>query len=260
MSTNCEHDNNNSINEFDSLNLSDPKSENLEPPITNNNEIVDIPQVQIEVIEGIELNGIDWNNVEYIYAPEIVEKPTDTDPIQASCNQLDQAEAIEEPILEEIVDQNPEDDETNNCEISDQNSSTVLTRTNLISKSPLKTSSKEFTCHYCNEIFSSERNVEIHITSVHEMKKPYKCSKCDFNCHKKLELSTHMTSVHEREKPYKCSKCEFSFLQKEELSTHITSVHDMEKPYLQMLKMGFSFLKKEELSTNDISSSASICL
>ena len=120
-----------------------------EEAITNNNEIVDIPQVQIEVIEGIELNGIDWNNVEYVYAPEIVEKPTDTDPIQASCNQLDQAEAIEEPILEEIVDQNPEDNETNNCEISDQDSSTVLTRTSLISKSPLKTSSKEFTCHHC---------------------------------------------------------------------------------------------------------------
>ena len=79
-----------------------------EEAITNNNEIVDIPQVQIEVIEGIELKDIDWKNVEYIYVPEIVEKPTDTDPVQASCNQLDQAEAIEEPILEEIVDQNPE--------------------------------------------------------------------------------------------------------------------------------------------------------
>ena len=200
-----------------------------EEAITNNNEIVDIPQVQIEVIEGIELNNIDWNNVEYIFVPEIVEKPTDTDPIQASCNQLDQAEAIEEPILEEIVDQNPEDNKTNNCEISDQDSSTVLIRTNIISKSPLK--EQEFTCHHCNKVFSSEKNVELHITLVHEMKKPYKCSKCDF-----------------------------SFLQKEELSTHITSVHDMEKPYLQMLKMDFSFLQKEELSTNDISSSASICL
>ena len=69
-----------------------------EEAITNNNKI---PQeVQIEVIEGIKLNDIDWNNVEYIYVPEIVEKPIDTDP---SSNKLDQAEAIEEPILEVSV-------------------------------------------------------------------------------------------------------------------------------------------------------------
>ena len=120
-----------------------------EEAITNNNKI---PQeVQIEVIEGIKLNDIDWNNVEYIYVPEIVEKPIDTDP---SSNKLDQAEAIEEPILEEIADQNPEDHETNNCEIIDQDSS---------SKSPPKEHHKavihdgnkpQFACEICEKTFT----------------------------------------------------------------------------------------------------------
>ena len=30
--------------------------------------------------------------------------------------------------------------------------------------------SKKFTCHYCNEIFSPKRNVELHIDFVHELK------------------------------------------------------------------------------------------
>ena len=48
--------------------------------------------------------------------------------------------------------------------------------------------------YHCNEIFSSERNVELHIDFAHELKnrngeKPYKCLKCDFSFLKKEELS-----------------------------------------------------------------------
>ena len=37
----------------------------------------------------------------------------------------------------------------------------------------------------------------MHITSVHEGKKPFKCSICDYKCSQKGQLTKHISSNHE---------------------------------------------------------------
>ena len=65
LSTNCEHDNNNSINVSDDC----EKNNNTPKKSENNNEN---PQIQVE--EGIQLTDIDWSKVEFIYKPVIVDQ------------------------------------------------------------------------------------------------------------------------------------------------------------------------------------------
>ena len=65
-----------------------------------------------------------------------------------------------------------------------------------------------------------------HIASVHEGKKPFKCDKCEVYFGLKYDLNLHIASVHEGKKPFKCEICDDQFELKHELNEHIASVHE----------------------------------
>ena len=71
----------------------------------------------------------------------------------------------------------------------------------------------------------------IHITSVHEGKKPLKCDICDYCCSPKSHMNRHIASVHEGKKPFKCDICDHSFCQKRDLNRHVASIHEGKKPF-----------------------------
>ena len=143
----------------------------------------------------------------------------------------------------------------------------------------------KFECKKCYSDFDHLHQLEKHIASVHEEKKPFKCEMCNnseslcasatnlnkFEC-KKCNFSP---LVHEEKNPFKCEKC----VQNEKLNLHIASVHGREYPPLghegkkpfnhqfKCLKMvhekrilriaslniGRGLFKKEELLVNTIS-------
>ena len=81
---------------------------------------------------------------------------------------------------------------------------------------------------------NAKQNLNNHIASVHENKKPFKCNICDANFARKPYLKGHIASVHEGKKPYKCNICDTSFTRKENLNRHIALVHEGKKETLQM--------------------------
>ena len=81
-------------------------------------------------------------------------------------------------------------------------------------------------CKTCDASFEGKGNLDRHVSSVHEGKKPFKCNICNASFARKNHLKTHVASVHEGKKPFKCNICDASFSQKPRLSTHVVSVHE----------------------------------
>ena len=48
----------------------------------------------------------------------------------------------------------------------------------------------------CEKSFSQKRNMNNHMTSVHEGIKAFKCDICRYGCSQKVILDKHMVSVH----------------------------------------------------------------
>ena len=59
-------------------------------------------------------------------------------------------------------------------------------------------------CLVCDKTFKYPHQLETHIASKHEEKKPLKCSVCDHKCLLKQSLKRHFETVHEGKKPHKC--------------------------------------------------------
>ena len=57
-------------------------------------------------------------------------------------------------------------------------------------------------------------DLKIHISAVHEGKKPYKCTICDNSFGLKRNLKSHIASVHEGKKSFQCNVCGQSFTEK----------------------------------------------
>ena len=60
-------------------------------------------------------------------------------------------------------------------------------------------------CNTCYSIFKTKQNLNRHVTSVHEEKKPFKCKICDAIFSSKQGMTRHIDSVHEGKKPFKCN-------------------------------------------------------
>ena len=88
-----------------------------------------------------------------------------------------------------------------------------------------------FKCDVCDSIFKTKQNLERHVASVHEGRKPFKCDFCNANFAHKHQLKRHVASVHENKKPFKCDSCDASFARKDKLNGHIASVHEKTKPF-----------------------------
>ena len=71
--------------------------------------------------------------------------------------------------------------------------------------------------------------LSVHVTSVHEGKKPFKCDICSRGFGVKGNLNDHVKEVHEGKKPFKCDICDTKFARKSHLKNHITSVHEQLK-------------------------------
>ena len=56
---------------------------------------------------------------------------------------------------------------------------------------------KKNKCTKCDVTFTEKGNMNAHVRSVHEGKKPYKCSLCDYSAAHKPNLERHKISVHE---------------------------------------------------------------
>ena len=59
--------------------------------------------------------------------------------------------------------------------------------------------------------FDQMPDLNEHIASVHEGKKPFKCDKCESCFNLKKDLNVHVASVHEGNKPFQCKMCDVQF-------------------------------------------------
>ena len=56
----------------------------------------------------------------------------------------------------------------------------------------------------CSYSYAIKVNMNKHVASVHEGKKPYKCYFCDHICSQQSDLNKH-----EGKKPFKCDICDY---------------------------------------------------
>ena len=56
----------------------------------------------------------------------------------------------------------------------------------------------------CDYSCKRKGSMKVHVSSVHEEKKPFKCEICHHTCSQKGHLKKHVDSVHEGKKPFKC--------------------------------------------------------
>jgi len=105
-------------------------------------------------------------------------------------------------------------------------------------KQELKSSSEDETyrpkprhnkeCSICRKKFRKNRDLRLHIQSVHEKLKPHKCDHCDRSFALKKTLRGHVQVVHLRIKPWSCNFCEESFSDKRVLKNHVVKCHNEE--------------------------------
>ena len=55
--------------------------------------------------------------------------------------------------------------------------------------------------------------MNLHVTSVHDGKKPFECEFCDKSFSKKSVLNKHIGSIHDTKKSFVCGFCQKSYYQ-----------------------------------------------
>ena len=68
-----------------------------------------------------------------------------------------------------------------------------------------------FKCSECNSQFNKRGNLNVHVASVHEGKRPFECNLCVKKFTLKANLNIHIASVHEGRRPFECDKCKNRF-------------------------------------------------
>ena len=108
-----------------------------------------------------------------------------------------------------------------------------------------------FECPFCKMTFELQKEMQNHVSSIHQGLKPYTCSLCNLAFSQKGNLKKHIRSKHDPEKvqikkPFQCSLCEMTFNLKGSLKRHIMEKHDEIKPFT-CLECGVSFPRNEYL-------------
>lgn len=85
-------------------------------------------------------------------------------------------------------------------------------------------------CEICEQIFSSEINLERHVNIEHNEAKIYQCHVCKKACKHNGNLKKHIALVHENEssiisKDFMCEFCEIVFKTKDRLNFHVRNEH-----------------------------------
>ena len=83
-------------------------------------------------------------------------------------------------------------------------------------------------CDFCDESFSDEKNLSVHVLSIHKsiIEGKKKCELCDKTYQSKTSLHLHVNMKHTNTKRYECETCTKVFLQKYLLANHKRTVHD----------------------------------
>ena len=59
-----------------------------------------------------------------------------------------------------------------------------------------------FKCSMCDAVLKSNRNLNLHISAVHEGKRPHQCQICNASFTQTSHLKTHERNVHEKKRPH----------------------------------------------------------
>ncbi|CAG9787435.1 unnamed protein product [Diatraea saccharalis] len=84
-------------------------------------------------------------------------------------------------------------------------------------------------CSICQQEFSNERRLRLHVTAVHDKVKPFKCCHCDYTAARKEEMKRHLRS-HTGDKPYSCDQCQYRSSDHNALRRH-KKIHSNENLY-----------------------------
>ena len=122
----------------------------------------------------------------------------------------------------EEIDEHCEDFDTKSNELEVETKS---------EESDLKKEFKKYKCSKCGEKFVTNRQIQEHIITVHDLPKPKepKIYKCKCSRGKKFatleNLNNHIKKFHEGTKNYKCDECGKAFVQERSLISHMKIVH-----------------------------------
>ena len=86
-------------------------------------------------------------------------------------------------------------------------------------------------CDQCKKTFVSYKNLQIHISNIHQNgpKLKYECDKCNKTYHSSNGLNYHNRSFHLNMKNFKCDRCNYRAVQASVVARHIKEVHLKEK-------------------------------
>ena len=81
-----------------------------------------------------------------------------------------------------------------------------------------------FNCNFCNTEFQYKSDLQVHIKSMHELRK-YPCSVCDHVSTASNNLLRHVRAKHgvETDKKYLCQQCDYKSIRSDYLKTHMKS-------------------------------------
>ncbi|RCN27619.1 zinc finger, C2H2 type, partial [Ancylostoma caninum] len=79
---------------------------------------------------------------------------------------------------------------------------------------------KTYSCHFCEELFTSEVSVMTH-ERIHTGIIKFECKICDFRCNRYIQMENHKKEDH----GYLCSICQESFGEWAEIKNHTLSKH-----------------------------------
>ena len=97
----------------------------------------------------------------------------------------------------------------------------------------VKSPKEELKCQICEAKFKTNQQMNLHMTSVHEERKPHTCECCERSFSMKQSLDKHIAYVHGGKKrlPLHKSKahcviCNEEFSSKKYLSEHVSAIHE----------------------------------
>ena len=73
--------------------------------------------------------------------------------------------------------------------------------------------SDSYLCAICNAEFEEERDLNEHVSNVHDGKNPFKCDLCQSTFEEINELNRHRNFAHRNTAPHRCESCNEDFFE-----------------------------------------------
>ena len=87
-----------------------------------------------------------------------------------------------------------------------------------------------FKCEICDKEYKYNKGLKNHVNITHNLGKECRCNICQKVFNSQKQLTVHLKSIHAN-KDHKCNSCGKSFLGSGILKTHINSVHNGQKDH-----------------------------